>query len=91
MTDLAQWMRTQLDRHNMTQVAAVHAGVGQTTISDVLNKGHMPTAEVLFRLAGRFGTCHAETSRSLAYPNLLMNYHDPRQPEATSTPWLTVK
>lgn len=35
MTDLAQWMRSQLNRHNMTQVAAsVHAGVGQATGCD---------------------------------------------------------
>ena len=57
MADLDQWMRSQLDRHNMTQVAAsVHAGVGQDTISDVLNKGYIPTCETLFRLADCFGT-----------------------------------
>ena len=57
----AQWMRSQLDRHNMTQAAAsVHAGMGQATISDILNKGRIPTAGVLFRLADCFVTSHRE-------------------------------
>ena len=66
MADLAQWMRDQLGRHNMTQVAAsVHAGVGQDTISDILNKGHIPTCETLFRLADFCGTDRLEILLSL--------------------------
>ena len=35
MADLAQWMRSQLDRHNMSQLAASYnAGVGQATVND---------------------------------------------------------
>jgi hypothetical protein len=35
MTDLAQWLRSQLDRHNMSQLAASYnAGVGQATVND---------------------------------------------------------
>jgi hypothetical protein len=56
MTDLAQWLRSQRDRHNMSQLAAsFNAGVGQATISGILKKGHVPRVDTLFRLADYFG------------------------------------
>ena len=56
MADLAQWMRSRLDRHDMTQAAAsVDAGVGRATSGDILNKGHVPKCEILFRLAETCG------------------------------------
>lgn len=55
MNDLANWLRGELQRHGLTQgQAAVYAGVGQATISDMLNKGHVPKVETLFRLADFF-------------------------------------
>jgi transcriptional regulator with XRE-family HTH domain len=55
MNDLANWLRGELQRHGLTQgQAAVYAGIGQATISDMLNKGHVPKVETLFRLADYF-------------------------------------
>lgn len=64
MNDLATWLRGELQRHGLTQgQAAVYAGVGQATISDMLNKGHMPKVETLFRLADYFETPRDEVLR----------------------------
>ena len=57
MSELAAWLRAELNRRGLTQnVVAVYAGVGQATISDILNKGHVPKVETLFRLADYFET-----------------------------------
>jgi transcriptional regulator with XRE-family HTH domain len=57
MTALAQWLRRELDACQISQQAAsVHAGVSQATLSDILNQGHIPRIETLFRLADYFGT-----------------------------------
>jgi transcriptional regulator with XRE-family HTH domain len=64
MTRLGQWLQAQMRRRDLTQNAtAVHTGVGVATISDILNKGHVPKVETLFRLADYFDTPHAEVLR----------------------------
>jgi transcriptional regulator with XRE-family HTH domain len=64
MNDLANWLRGKLQRQGLTQgEAAVYAGVGQATISDMLNKGHVPKVETLFRLADYFETPRDEVLR----------------------------
>jgi transcriptional regulator with XRE-family HTH domain len=64
MNDLANWLRGELKRRGLTQgQAAVYAGVGQATISDMLNKGHVPKVETLFRLADYFETPRDEVLR----------------------------
>jgi transcriptional regulator with XRE-family HTH domain len=56
MTELADWLREQMQARNYTQIqAAVHAGVSQGTISGILQKGHIPRLDALFRLADHFG------------------------------------
>lgn len=55
VADLATWLQSELRRRGLTQnAAAVYAGVGQATLSDMLNKGHVPKVETLFRLADYF-------------------------------------
>jgi transcriptional regulator with XRE-family HTH domain len=57
MTALARWLRRELEaRDESQQAASVHAGVSQATVSDILNQGHIPRLETLFRLADYFGT-----------------------------------
>jgi transcriptional regulator with XRE-family HTH domain len=54
---LAQWLEHQIQAHNLTQQAtAVYAGVSGATLSDILNKGHLPRLDILFRLADYFDT-----------------------------------
>jgi len=73
MTELAVWLRRELGRRRLTQNAAsVYAGVGQATISDVLNKGHVPRIETLCRLADFFDTPREQVLRLAGYlPPLL--------------------
>ena len=57
MPDLAWWLRRELERRTMSQnAAAVHCGVAVATVSAILNKGHVPKVETLFRLADFFQT-----------------------------------
>ena len=64
MADLATWLRAELARRELTQnAAAVYAGVGQATLSDMLNKGHVPKVETLFRLADYFDTPREQVLR----------------------------
>jgi transcriptional regulator with XRE-family HTH domain len=64
MTELGIWLRAQLTDRDMTQnAAAVHAGVGQATISDILTKDHVPKVETLFRLADFFQTPREQVLR----------------------------
>jgi transcriptional regulator with XRE-family HTH domain len=54
---LAQWLEHQIQAHNLTQQAtAVYAGISGATLSEILNKEHLPRLEILFRLADYFGT-----------------------------------
>jgi len=52
MSELAWWLRRELERRGLSQnAAAVHSGVAVATLSAILNKDHIPKAETLFRLA----------------------------------------
>jgi transcriptional regulator with XRE-family HTH domain len=54
----------ELQERGLTQSqAAVYAGVGQATISGILNKEHIPKVETLFRLADLLGTPREEVLR----------------------------
>jgi transcriptional regulator with XRE-family HTH domain len=56
MGKLGDWLRKELRERGLTQnQVAVYANIGQATISDMLNKGHVPKVETLFRLADFFG------------------------------------
>jgi transcriptional regulator with XRE-family HTH domain len=67
MTALAQWLRRELQaREESQQAASVHAGVSQATVSDILNQGHIPRMETLFRLADYLGTPRALVLRLAA-------------------------
>jgi transcriptional regulator with XRE-family HTH domain len=64
MTDLGKWLQAQMQHHKLTLTAtAVYAGVGMATISDILNKGHVPKVETLFRLADYFHTSREQVLR----------------------------
>lgn len=64
ITALARWLRRELQRRELTQAAAsVYAGVGSATLSEILNKGHIPKVETLFRLADFFGTPREQVLR----------------------------
>ena len=64
MTALGRWLRRELDRNGLTQnEAAVYAGVASATLSEILNKGHVPKVETLFRLADYFETPRVEVLR----------------------------
>ena len=57
-------MRYELNRNGLTQnEAAFHAGVASATLSEILNKGHVPKVETLFRLADFFHTPRVEVLR----------------------------
>jgi transcriptional regulator with XRE-family HTH domain len=63
-TALGRWLRRELDRNGLTQnEAAVYAGVASATLSEILNKGHVPKVETLFRLADYFRTPRVEVLR----------------------------
>jgi transcriptional regulator with XRE-family HTH domain len=64
MTNLGEWLQAQMRRHELTlNATAVYAGVGMATISGILNKGHVPKAETLCRLADYFDTPREEVLR----------------------------
>lgn len=68
MTELGRWLREQLKEHDLTQSeAAVYAGVGQATLSDIINKGHVPKVETLFRLADYFHTSREQVLRAAGH------------------------
>jgi transcriptional regulator with XRE-family HTH domain len=61
MTELAQWLRAATDTRGYTQIqAAVHTGVSQGTISDIVKKDHIPRMHTLFSLADHLGTGRVE-------------------------------
>jgi transcriptional regulator with XRE-family HTH domain len=63
-TALGRWLRRELTRNGLTQnEAAVYAGVASATLSEILNKGHVPKVETLFRLADYFQTPRVEVLR----------------------------
>ena len=67
MKTLAEWLQRQLQTRGLTQAAvSVHAGVSGATISEMLNKGHIPRIEILFRLADYFETPREKVLRIAA-------------------------
>ena len=67
MRTLAEWLQTQLQASGLTQQAtSVHAGVSAATISEMLNQGHIPRIEILFRLADFFETPRYQVLRLAA-------------------------
>lgn len=57
MSDLGNWLKQKMDERGLTYNAtAVYAGIGQATISDIINKGHVPRVDTLFVLADYFHT-----------------------------------
>ena len=61
MTELATWIRAQMQERGYNQIqTAVHTGVAQGTLSEVLHKDHIPQIETLFRLADHFGADRVE-------------------------------
>lgn len=68
MTKLGTWLKAKLQEHGLTQnEAAVYAGVASATISEILNKDHVPKVETLFRLADYFQTSREYTLRLVGY------------------------
>ena len=68
MTDLATWLRAELERLGWTQTQlARYARVGGATVSDILRKGHVPKAETLFHLADALGTSRLAALRAAGY------------------------
>jgi transcriptional regulator with XRE-family HTH domain len=64
MGKLSDWVRKELKERGLTQnQVAVYANVGQATISDLLNKEHVPKVETLFRLADLFGVSRVDVLR----------------------------
>jgi transcriptional regulator with XRE-family HTH domain len=68
MSELGRWLRQQLKERDLTQSeAAVYSGVGQATLSDIINKGHVPKVETLFRLADYFDTSREHVLRAAGH------------------------
>jgi transcriptional regulator with XRE-family HTH domain len=77
MTELARWLEAAMAARGLSQAqTAVYAGVGQATISSILQKRHIPRLETLWRLADYFAIPRAEM--------LCLAGHLPSQPEATA-------
>jgi transcriptional regulator with XRE-family HTH domain len=67
MSTLAEWLKGQIEAHNLTQQkVSVYAGVSGATLSDILNRGHIPKIELLFRLADYFETPREQVLRLAA-------------------------
>ena len=61
MTELATWLRAQMKSRGYNQIqTSVHTGVAQGTLSEILQKDHIPQIETLFRLAEHFDTDRTE-------------------------------
>ena len=61
MTELATWLRAQMKSRGYNQIqTSVHTGVAQGTLSEILQRDHIPQIETLFRLADHFGTDRVE-------------------------------
>ena len=52
MSNLANWLRSEMDSRALSQTQlSARASVSQSIISEVLNKDHIPRVETLFHLA----------------------------------------
>jgi transcriptional regulator with XRE-family HTH domain len=64
MTGLAEWLRAEMRKRRLSQTeVSVYARVGAATLSDMLNKEHVPKVETLFRLADYFDTPREQVLR----------------------------
>jgi transcriptional regulator with XRE-family HTH domain len=67
MSTLAEWLKGQIEANDLTQQkVSVYAGVSGATLSDILNRGHIPRIELLFRLADFFETPREQVLRLAA-------------------------
>jgi transcriptional regulator with XRE-family HTH domain len=67
MNSLADWLREQIKANGLTQQkVSVYAGVSGATLSDMLNRDHIPKIELLFRLADFFETPREQVLRLAA-------------------------
>jgi transcriptional regulator with XRE-family HTH domain len=67
MSTLAEWLKGQIEANDLTQQkVSVYAGVSGATLSDILNRGHIPKIELLFRLADFFETPREQVLRLAA-------------------------
>jgi transcriptional regulator with XRE-family HTH domain len=64
MTELAEWLRAEMRKRKLSQTeVSVYAKVGVATLSDILNKEHVPKVETLCRLADYFETPREQVLR----------------------------
>lgn len=57
MSDLGVWLENQIKQRGLTlNATAVYSGVSAATLSDMMNKDHVPKVELLFKLADYFET-----------------------------------
>lgn len=64
MSELSVWLEEKLRQRGWTQMQlAAYAGVGQSTVSGILNKEHIPKVETLFRLADTVGASRVQVLR----------------------------
>jgi len=57
MSDLSKWLTESIERRGLTlNATAVYSGVSAATLSEMINKGHIPRVELLFKLADYFDT-----------------------------------
>jgi transcriptional regulator with XRE-family HTH domain len=67
MYTLAEWLKDQIRARDLTQQkVSVYAGISGATLSDILNRGHVPKMELLFRLADFFETPREQVLRLAA-------------------------
>jgi transcriptional regulator with XRE-family HTH domain len=78
MMTLAEWLAYQLRERGLSQQAAsMGASVSPSTISEMLNRGHVPRIETLFRLADFFEVPRERILRIAAR----MSFGDEEPPE----------
>ena len=57
MSDLSKWLTESIERRGLTlNATAVYSGVSAATLSEMINKDHIPRVELLFKLADYFDT-----------------------------------
>ena len=79
MSELGDWLANQIQKRGLTQNAvAAYAEVGQGTVSDIINKGHIPKVDTLFRLADYFDVSREQVLRLAGHlpPHPLVENYD---------------
>lgn len=57
MTELGKWLRAKMQERGMSlNAAALYSKVAASTLSEIINHGHVPKKETLMKLARRFET-----------------------------------